>query len=282
MGAGPVPSYPVSDPSHPASDPTHPPASSQPAVSGRPIVLAIENEAADQPLWVGEWIEECGIEVRVVRGWDGDEVPAAVPDGVSGVLALGGAMGAMDDDVAPWLPHERALLADAVGAGVPVLGLCLGAQLLAAAGGGRVELGPVAEVGLSYVMRTEESWDDPVISSIDAPSDRIPAAQWHQDHITVLPDGAVLLLTNDACRVQGFRVGSAAYGLQLHPEVDPQTFDSWAVADDEALVRSGRDPRQAAAEVRQACDDLIRAWRPMTRAWCDQVWARAGEHTPGS
>lgn len=261
------------------STPVQLPSDPQSAGSARPIVLAIENEEADRPLWVGEWIEECGIEVQVVRGWDGDEVPTAVPDGVSGVLALGGAMGAMDDHLAPWLVRERALLADAVESAVPVLGLCLGAQLLAAANGGRVELGPVAEVGLTYVMRTDASREDQVISAIDAPSDRIPAAQWHQDHITALPDDAVLLLTNDACVVQGFRLGSAAYGLQLHPEVDPETFDSWAVADDEALARSGRDPREAAAEVRQARADLIRAWRPMTRAWCDRVWARASERT---
>lgn len=268
----------MSTPFETSGAPAEPSVGGQRSGAGRPVVLAIENEAADQPLWVGEWIEECGIEVRVIRGWDGDVVPAEVPEGVSGVLALGGAMGAMDDDLAPWLPRERALLADAALTGVPVLGLCLGAQLLAAGTGGRVELGSIAEVGLCHVRRTEESWTDPVISSIDAPSDRIPAAQWHQDHITVLPDGAVLLLTNDACTVQGFRLGAAAYGLQLHPEVDPDTFDSWAVADDEALARSGRDPRQAAAEVRQARADLIRAWRPMTRAWCDRVWACASEH----
>lgn len=245
----------------------------------RPIVLAIENESVDPALWVGEWIQECGIDLQVIQAWAGQSVPTQVPDGISGLLPLGGAMGANDDDVAGWLVAERALLADAVDRGIPVLGLCLGAQLLAVATGGRVELGPVAEVGLSIVARTEEGMLDPVIAAIDAPSDRIPAAQWHQDHVTELPDGAVLLLTNQACRVQGFRLGANAYGLQLHPEVDPVTFTSWAVVADEALQRSGRAATEAAAEVSAACDDLIRAWRPMARTWCDHVWTYASQRS---
>ena len=251
-------------------------------MSRRPIVLAIENESVDPPLWVGEWIAECGIEIRIVRGWDGDQVPATVPDDVCGLLPLGGAMGATDDHVAPWLVDERALLADAVRRDVPVLGLCLGAQLLAVAAGGRVELGPVAEVGLSYVQATADAAVDPVIREVDAPSDRIPAAQWHQDHITRLPDGAVLLLTNEACRVQAYRVGARAYGLQMHPEVDPDTFESWACVGDEALQRSGADAVKASAQVRAASADLIRAWRPAARAWCDHVWAYATDRpVPG-
>jgi GMP synthase (glutamine-hydrolysing) len=250
--------------------------------SARPVVLAIENESVDPPLWVGEWIEECGIEVRIIRGWDGEEVPSQVPAGVSGLLPLGGAMGANDDHLASWLIAERALLADAVRREVPILGLCLGAQLLAVATGGRVELGSIAEVGLTHVQRTAEAVVDPVIGEVDAPGDRIPAAQWHQDHITELPQGAVLLLTNEACRVQAYRVGPSAYGLQMHPEVDPDTFESWASVADEALQRSGRDAIEASAQVRAASDELFRAWRPATRAWCDKVWAYAtGSSAPG-
>lgn len=247
-----------------------------PATPGvRPVVLAVQNDPTDPPLMMGEWLEECGLQVRVIAAWDGEPVPRQVPDDVSGVLPLGGAPNAHDDDVADWLPDERALLADAVARGVPVLGLCLGGQLLAAALGGRSQLGPTTEIGLSYVERTEEGLVDPVISQIGAPSDRIPAAQWHQDHITELPDGAVVLLTNPACRVQAFRVSDTAYGLQMHPEVDAEAFDTWAVDDDEALARSGRRMADASAEVRAAELDLIAAWRPMARAWADLVWAYA-------
>jgi GMP synthase-like glutamine amidotransferase len=245
-------------------------------VDGRPIVLAIQNDPTDPPLLVGEWLAEDGVRVLVVEAYAGADVPTEVPDGVHGVLAMGGAMGANDDEAAPWLPAERALLADAVAEGVPVLGLCLGGQLLAAATGGRVELGPTQEIGLVDVQRTVEGVIDPVIGqAVPARGVDIPAAQWHQDHITELPDGAVLLLTNSACRVQAFRLGDAAYGLQLHPELDGAIFRSWADYGDEALERSGVDPLVAADDVEAADADLVAAWRPVTRAWGELVWARS-------
>ena len=244
--------------------------------AAQPVVLAIQNDPTDPPLLVGEWLEEEGIRVEVVQACFGAPVPTSVPDGVHGLLPLGGAMGANDDHVAPWLADERALLADAVDRGVPVIGLCLGGQLLAAATGGRVELGPTQEIGLVYVQRTVDGLTDPVMSqAVPSSGVDIPAAQWHQDHITELPDGAVLLLTNEACRVQAFRLGDSAYGLQLHPELDAATFRSWADYVDEALERSGVDPLVAADGVDVAERDLIAAWRPMTRAWADLVWARA-------
>jgi GMP synthase-like glutamine amidotransferase len=243
----------------------------------QPVVLAIQNDPTDPPLLVGEWLEEDGIRVDVIQACFGEPVPSTVPAGVHGLLPLGGSMGAGDDDVAPWLAAERALLADAVSKGIPVLGLCLGSQLLAAATGGRVELGPTQEIGLAYVQRTVDGLTDPVISqAVPSRGADIPAAQWHQDHVAELPDGAVLLLTNDACRVQAFRLGDSAYGLQLHAELDATSFRSWADYVDEALERSGVDPLVAADEVDAAEADLIAAWRPMTRAWADLVWAHAG------
>lgn len=240
----------------------------------QPVVLAIQNDPTDPPLLVGEWLEEDGIRVQVVQACFGETVPRVMPEGVHGLLTLGGAMGANDDAVAPWLADERALLADAVERGMPVLGLCLGGQLLAAATGGRVELGPTQEIGLAYVRRTVDGLTDPVLSqAVPSSGNEIPSAQWHQDHVAELPDGAVLLLTNDACRVQAFRVGDTAYGLQLHPELDGATFRSWADYPDEALGRSGIDPLVVADDVDAAEGDLIAAWRPVTRAWGDLVWA---------
>jgi GMP synthase (glutamine-hydrolysing) len=117
---------------------------------------------------------------------------------------------------------------------------------------------------------------DPVVSqAVAVAGSDIPATQWHQDHITELPAGAVLLLSNEACRVQAFRLGATAYGFQFHAELDAQTFADWSDMADEALDRSGRDPRLAADEVRRAEPDLIAAWRPVARAWADLVWERA-------
>lgn len=245
-------------------------------MSSAPVVLAVQNDPTDPPLLVGEWLAEAGIDVRVVRAVDGEPVPERVPEGVHGVLPLGGAMGALDDHVAPWLPAERALLADAVARGIPVLGLCLGGQLLAAALGGRVDRAPACEIGLSFVERTPDGDADPVMAALPAP--RVPATQWHQDHVATLPEGASVLLANEVC-VQGYRVGASAYGLQLHPEVDGELFAWWAGAADpadEALVRSGIDLGQAAAGVRAAQEDLVAAWRPVTLAWARLVREAAG------
>ena len=236
-------------------------------------VLAIQNDPTDPPLMLGDWLAEVDVQIQVIEAWNGDPVPRQVPDGIAGVVPLGGVMGAMDDDVAPWLPDERALLVDAVERGIPVLGICLGGQLLAAALGGRVTLGPATEIGVVDVQLTAEGLADPVLSrAVPAAGANIPAAQWHQDNIVDLPQGAVLLLTNPACRVQGYRVGDSAYGLQLHPELDYDTFADWAAeSSDEALQRSGVSAQQANAAMLAAEPDLIRAWRPMSHAWADLV-----------
>ncbi len=227
---------------------------------------------------LADWLAEVDVWVEVIEAWDGAAVPRRVPDGINGVIPLGGVMGAMDDDVAPWLPDERALLVDAVERGIPVLGICLGGQLLAAALGGRVTLGPATEIGVVDVQLTDDGLRDPVLSrAVPSSGVDIPAAQWHQDNIVDLPADAVLLLTNPACRVQGYRVGDSAYGLQLHPELDFETFASWAAeSSDEALQRSGVNAADVNAAMQAAEPDLIRAWRPMAHAWADVVHQRAG------
>jgi len=245
-------------------------------ISTAPVVLAIQNDPSDPPQLVGEWLTEHGIELSVIRAFAGEPVPDHVPDGVSGVLALGGEMGAYDDESAAWLPAERALLANAVENAVPTIGLCLGGQLLAMATGGEVTVGPATEIGLVEVERTVDGLIDPVVSQVVPTSGAsIPATHWHLDNIVRLPDGAVLLITNDACRVQGFRVGDSAYGLQMHPEVDADTFESWAHSDLKSANGSGLDVLNLAAEVRNARHDLIAAWRPAVLAWADLVWAQS-------
>ena len=243
----------------------------------RAKVLAIQNDPTDPPLMVGDWLAEVGIDVEVVEAFAGQETPRHVPHDVHGILALGGSMGANDHDDAPWLPAEKSLLRDATERGVPVLGLCLGGQLLAEATGGRVTLGPVTEIGLAWVTRTQEGDDDPVVgAAVPVSGGDLPAAHWHQDHVEALPPDAVLLMTNDDCRVQAFRVGAASYGLQLHPEINGAVFRWWADYVDEALRRSGVDPLAAAVEVEAMDDELVRAWKPMTRAWAELVLDHAG------
>lgn len=241
-----------------------------------PVVLFIENDITCPPALVGEWLEEDGFQIQVIAAATGEEVPSRVPAGVDAVCALGGDIGANDEDIAPWLSAEKSLLRDAVEQGVPVLGLCLGGQLLASATGGHVEVSDVTEIGVSEVLRTIDGLADPVISAtVPQRGDTVPVAQWHLDHIRRMPDGAVLLMTNEACRVQAFRLGETAYGLQMHPEVDVAIYESWVDGADEVVPRTSTTASQSLADVRERAGELVAAWRPAIRAWGDLVWTRA-------
>ncbi len=148
-------------------------------------------------------------------------LPFLRPDELAGVVVMGGPMGAYDTAAYPWLADEIAFLATAVATEVPVLGVCLGAQLLAAALGAPVVRGPEPEVGLLEVELTEDGRRDPVFSGLAA---TFPTLQWHGDTFSV-PDGA-LLLARSAAYPQAFAQGSA-YGLQFHLEADVALASQW-------------------------------------------------------
>ncbi|MFD9700993.1 type 1 glutamine amidotransferase [Lentzea sp. NPDC059081] len=154
-----------------------------------------------------------GSTVSVVRADLGDELPAAAQLDV--LVVMGGPMGALDDHEHPHLAGTRELIADCVRLGKPVLGVCLGAQLLAAALGASVRRGPVAEIGAGEVEVL--SADDPVLGPFGP---RVPVVHWHEDTFD-LPGGAELLARSDVCAHQAFRVGTA-YGLQFHVEIGSQ------------------------------------------------------------
>lgn len=241
-----------------------------------PVVLVIENDITCPVALVGDWLRESGVELRVLAPHSGDLLPLTVPADVDAVLPLGGVVGANDDDVATWLPAERTLLADATARGIPVFGICLGGQLLAAATGGSVIVSEVAEIGVTEVSRTMDGLADPVIGALVPMSgDTVPAAQWHFDRISRLPEGAVLLMANDACPVQAFRLGESAYGLQMHPEVDQVIFGSWAQDEGDEAPRSSVTPDEALRGFLERADDLRLAWQPAVQAWASLVWKRA-------
>jgi len=241
----------------------------------RPVVLAVENDPTCPPAMVGEWLKEAGLAVQVIAAHNGDAVPEQVPVGVSAILPLGGSIGANDEAVAPWLVAEKRLLRDAVDRGVPVLGLCLGGQLLAAAAGGDVAFSEVAEVGVSEISRTIDGLADPVVAAaVPLGGDTVPATQWHVDRITRLPDAAVLLMSNDACPVQAFRLGETAYGLQMHPEVDAELFADWVDDAEPTVERCDVTTADALDDVRRRQEDLVTAWRPAIHAWAALVWKR--------
>jgi GMP synthase-like glutamine amidotransferase len=150
----------------------------------------------------------------------GDPLPEL--DGYDGIIAMGGPMGAYEDDRLSWLADEKRLIADAVTSGLPFWGVCLGAQLLAASLGAAVAPGPEPEVGVLSVYRTDAAASDPVFCALP---ERFAALQWHSDTFE-LPSGAVALARSDAYENQAFVV-NRAYALQFHIEVGTALAGEW-------------------------------------------------------
>jgi GMP synthase (glutamine-hydrolysing) len=151
-------------------------------------------------------------------------------DDYGAVLVFGGAMHADQDDRHPWLREENLFLQRLLDRHVPVLGVCLGAQLLAKAASGTVRRASEPEIGWFDIELTDEGADDPVLGSLPR---RFDAFQWHY-YTYGLPAGAVELARNDRC-TQAFRLGESAWGVQFHPEVTAAQVEGWIAEEVEEL-----------------------------------------------
>ena len=149
-------------------------------------------------------------------------------------------MNAYADDACPHFPALLALARSYAADRKPVLGICLGGQLLARAWGAQVHIGTAPEFGVVTLTPTPEAAADPLLAGATAP---VPAMQWHDDTFD-LPAGAVPLLTGTACRNQAFRVAEVVYGFQCHFEADRQDMVEWA-----AYRRDVYGDRDLAAEI---------------------------------
>ncbi|HEY5137679.1 MAG TPA: type 1 glutamine amidotransferase [Candidatus Nanopelagicales bacterium] len=233
-------------------------------------LLAVQNDPTDPPALLGEWWQEVGVDVVVLRADAGEQVPTSLPDGIDGLVVLGGEMAAWEDHRAPWLPQLRDLMASAVGAGAPVLGVCLGGQVMTLACGGVVDRAPVAEVGVYELDLLPAAADDPLFSVLPH---SVPVAEYHGDAMLEAPAGAVLLASTRDCPIQGYRLGDRAWALQFHPEVDAEIVGSWFADDPEPVEKCGRTTGAVLDEMVERSHEMRNAWRPFAHAFADVVRA---------
>jgi GMP synthase (glutamine-hydrolysing) len=187
------------------------------------------------------------------------ETPLAQPlDSYGAVLVFGGAMHADQDDRHPWLREENLFLKRLLMLHLPVLGVCLGAQLLAKAALAPVYRVESPEIGWFDVELTEDAADDPVFSRLPH---RFEAFQWHF-YTYDLPGGAVELAKSASC-TQAFRLGDSAWGIQFHAEVTLPQVESWLEHEDEDEDR-GQPPEELAEMTRTR----IEGWNELGRSLC--------------
>ncbi len=186
--------------------------------------------------------------------------PEAVPslERYDGLVVLGGPMSVNDDGRLPHLKTEMKLIEEALGKSIPVLGICLGAQLIAKVLGARVYPNDEKEIGWYNVRLTEASRRDPVLGRFRA-TEKI--FQWHGDTFEI-PTGAAHLAASELCANQAFRYQSNVYGLQFHLEVDEPMIRRWLTvgvnAKEIAALRGAIDPETIRAETRKHIANLSR------------------------
>jgi GMP synthase (glutamine-hydrolysing) len=231
-------------------------------------VLVLQHIACEPPGVFEDVLDERGVELHRVELDEGERLPDWRE--FDAIVAMGGPMSATDDGTLPWLAAEKSLIGEAVRAGKPFWGVCLGVQLLAASLGARVYPGPEPEVGLLPVELTVEGRDDPVFGGTPL---ELVALQWHGDTFD-LPQGAVRLARSSAYENQAFKLGKA-YGVQFHLEVSPEMARQWAEVPEyvASLERTlGREEASAfLAAIERHSDEMRAAGRGLFERWLDRV-----------
>ncbi len=185
-----------------------------------PVVI-IQHAPHEHAAALRRALESQGIPSQVIQIYAGEALPA--PEAISGLVSLGGPMGANDEIDYAWIRDELRFMKRVYDADLPIAGICLGGQMLARALGGKVSANPHPEIGWFEVSLNEKGSRDPIMS---AAGTKPKFYQWHYDTFTP-PPGAEVLAASSICEHQAFKIGKHAYGFQFHPEADSQLVDEW-------------------------------------------------------
>jgi GMP synthase-like glutamine amidotransferase len=227
-------------------------------------VLVLQHIACEPPGVYEDVLVERGAWLHRVELDEGEPLPDWRD--FDAIVAMGGPMSVNDEAELPWLAGEKRLIREAVEAGTPFWGACLGVQLLASALGARVYPAPRPEVGILPVTLTDEAASDPVFAGLPR---ELATFQWHGDTFD-LPPGGVRLASSPVCENQAFRVGRA-YGVQFHLEVSQEMAAEWGSvpayeASAEQVLGPGALPRLL-GDYERAMDGLLATGRTVFERW---------------
>jgi GMP synthase (glutamine-hydrolysing) len=231
-------------------------------------VLAIAHQGDAGPGVFADAIRERGVELHEWMLSERGRTPPGEIDSYDAVLSFGGAMHADQEDRHPWLRFEKDFLAAMLEDGMPLLGVCLGTQLLAEAAEGTTRRVSEPEIGWFGVEVTEEGKRDPLIGPM-APG--FEAFQWHS-YEAVPPAGTAILARSPSCS-QAYRIGERVYGIQFHAEVTGEDAERWIddYRSDEDAVRIGLDPDELRAQTRERIGEWNRLGRELCGRFLDLV-----------
>jgi GMP synthase (glutamine-hydrolysing) len=240
----------------------------------RPKILVFQHVAYEPLGTLDPLLKEAGFRIRYVNfGRDPNQRPSL--DKYAALIVLGGPMNSHQIDTYPNLTTEMHVIREAVESDMSVLGICLGAQLLAKALGGAVVRNPAREIGWYDVQLTEHGESDPVLSTF-ATTQRV--FQWHEDGIE-LPDDAVHLASSSISPVQAFRYGEHAYGFQFHLEVDDSLVERWLTVPDNQKVLGEERGRVDPQLIREQTTEFIVGLQNLSRHTFSR-WVERFEFNP--
>jgi len=210
-------------------------------------ILVFEHSDSTGTERLGETLRDFGQRLRVIQLQHGDDVPTDLDD-VDGIISCGGPQSAYDDSI-DWLEPQMSLMRQAHAIEMPVLGLCLGSQILARALGGKVEKMPTGiEFGWHDVKLSPVGREDPLFAGIAWTSMQF---HHHRDYASQLPPGAKPLASSTKCKNQAWVLGLRSYGIQFHPELTVKTIERWMSEEPEALQEASTTVDEVRTQTRQ-------------------------------